>query len=143
MTDAEVLRALDADSLMRDIAVTIAGNPRSRIGGSQSATSETEQRLLALDRESQQARGGLDLGRTIGEGGMGLVRLATQRSLGRIVAGKTVRPEVDDDTATVALLREAWVMGLLEHPNIVPVYELGRDESGSPIIVLKRIDGVE
>jgi eukaryotic-like serine/threonine-protein kinase len=35
------------------------------------------------------------------------------------------------------------VTGTLEHPNIVPVYDLGLDQDGSPIIVLKRIEGVE
>ncbi len=74
---------------------------------------------------------------------MGIVRLATQRSLGRKVAVKTLRPAARTEAATRRLLREAWVTGTLEHPNIVPVYDLGRDEDGSPIIVLKRIEGVE
>ena len=143
MSDAEVMHALDVDGAVPDLAETIAHSPRTRIGAPRSASTETEQRLLALDRESHATPGGLELGRTIGEGGMGLVRLATQRSLGRTVAVKTVRPEVSDDAATVGLLREAWVMGSLEHPNILPVYELGHDAAGRPIIVLKRIDGVE
>ena len=40
------------------------------------------------------------------------------------------------------LLREAWITGSLEHPNIVPVYDLGLDERGAPMLVLKRISGV-
>ena len=56
---------------------------------------------------------------------------------------KTLRPAARTEAATRRLLREAWVTGTLEHPKIVPVYDLGRDEDGSPIIVLKRIEGVE
>jgi hypothetical protein len=81
------------------------------------------------------------LERTLGEGGMGVVRLATQRSLGRKVAVKTLKPDVLSEQAILRLLREAWVTGSLAHPNIVPVYDLGLDERGAPIIVLKRIEG--
>ncbi|MBX3224240.1 MAG: serine/threonine protein kinase, partial [Labilithrix sp.] len=86
--------------------------------------------------------GGLDVGATIGEGGMGVVRSAIQRSLGRKVAVKTLRPQVKTEQATLRLLREAWVTGWLEHPNIVPVYDLGLGEDGTPIIVLKHIEGL-
>ena len=41
------------------------------------------------------------------------------------------------------LLREAWVTGVLEHPNIVPVHDLVLDEQGMPRLVMKRIEGVE
>ncbi len=77
----------------------------------------------------------------IGEGGMGLVELAEQLSLGREVAVKTVRAEVRSERATLTLLREGWTTGLLEHPNIVPVYTLGRGEDGEPVIVMKKISG--
>ena len=40
-----------------------------------------------------------------------------------------------------ALLREAVITGALEHPNIVPVHMLGRDEDGHPVLVMKRIQG--
>jgi len=79
---------------------------------------------------------------TLGEGGMGVVRLANQQAIGRKVAVKSLRPDRRDDETTLALLREAWITGGLEHPNIVPVYSLGLDEDGLPIIVLKRIEGV-
>jgi len=77
---------------------------------------------------------------TLGEGGMGLVRLATQIALEREVAVKTLRAASDD--AAPKLLQEAYVTGRLEHPNIVPIYTLGRDDSGVPLIVMKRIEGV-
>ncbi|AKF02959.1 serine/threonine-protein kinase [Sandaracinus amylolyticus] len=82
----------------------------------------------------------VDLGRVLGEGGMGVVRLGTQRSLSRQVAVKSVKATGPEHAAR--LLREAWVTGYLEHPNIVPVYDIVLDQ-GAPLIVLKRIDGTE
>lgn len=88
--------------------------------------------------------GDLRVKRTLGQGGMGIVHLAEQIAVGRDVAVKTVRPDADFDAMTRrSLLQEAWMTGVLEHPNIVPIYTLGADEKGSPIIVMKRIEGVE
>lgn len=84
---------------------------------------------------------GLELRGTLGEGGMGVVHLAVQRSLQREVAVKTVRAAVASPVASHRLLQEAWVTGSLEHPNIVPVYDLGHDDEGQPRLVLKRIEG--
>ncbi len=84
---------------------------------------------------------GLAFERTLGQGGMGIVRLAVQRSLGRHVAVKTLRDNVRSEQARLRLLREAWITGALEHPNVVPVYDLGLDDAGNPVIVLKRIEG--
>ncbi len=93
---------------------------------------------------------GLEIDRTIGEGGMGIVRLATQQSLGRKVAVKTLRPpdssaEKDPRRAVtqarLRLLREAWMTGAIEHPNVIPIYDLGLDADRSPIIVMKHIEG--
>jgi serine/threonine-protein kinase len=79
---------------------------------------------------------------TIGQGGMGVVRLGTQTAIGRKVAVKTLRPERRDEAQAIELLREAWITGALEHPNVVPIYDVGLDEQGAPVIVLKRIEGV-
>ncbi|MDB4935325.1 MAG: serine/threonine protein kinase [Labilithrix sp.] len=148
MSDDEVLRTLRIDPAdVTNFAETMAQNPHSTIEPPQRISADTQGRRV-LDGLGQQLghhgiTSGLDMEKTIGEGGMGIVRLATQRSLGRKVAVKTLRANLKSDAATLRLLREAWVTGTLEHPNIVPVYDLGLDESGSPIIVLKRIEGVE
>lgn len=77
---------------------------------------------------------------TLGEGGMGLVRLARQVALDRDVAVKTLRSATD--SSAPKLLQEAHVIGRLEHPNVIPVYTLGRDADGVPMIVMKRVEGV-
>ena len=85
----------------------------------------------------------LELGGEIARGGMGRIRVAQQVSLGREVVVKTLRPELRDDfAATMELLREAWVTGALEHPSVIPVYDIALDANGHPLIVLKRIEGV-
>ncbi len=77
---------------------------------------------------------------TLGEGGMGLVRLANQVPLDREVAVKTTRKKADEEAAR-ALLQEAYVTGYLEHPNILPIYTVGRTRDGAPLIVMKRVEG--
>lgn len=79
---------------------------------------------------------------TLGEGGMGRVHLARQRSLARDVAVKTLKPGATPAVAQ-ALLREARVTGMLEHPGVIPVHALGVDDDGRPMLVMKRIDGVD
>jgi eukaryotic-like serine/threonine-protein kinase len=82
----------------------------------------------------------LNIGQVLGEGGMGIVRLAVQNPLARDVAVKTVRPALS--AARELLVKEAITTGGLEHPNIVPIHTLGRDAEGAPLLVMKRITGV-
>jgi serine/threonine-protein kinase len=77
----------------------------------------------------------------LGAGGMGVVRLARQRSLRREVAVKSLQPGGSEHAAD-GLVTEARITGSLEHPGIVPVYALGRDLRGSPVLVMKRVSGV-
>jgi hypothetical protein len=77
----------------------------------------------------------------IAAGGMGLVHEGHQRSLRRQVAVKSLKPEVDNPEGVDALLREAWLVGNLEHPNIVPIHLLDTSNGRSPQMVMKRIEG--
>ena len=79
---------------------------------------------------------------TIGEGGMGRVHLVRQRSLDRDVAVKTLKGDLRP-SAAAALLREARLTGSLEHPGVIPVHALGVDEAGLPLLVMKRVEGVD
>lgn len=91
---------------------------------------------------TREGDGELKIMRTIGQGGMGVIYLAKQRTLEREVAVKSVREDRRDLQSKRSMLQEAWVTGRLEHPNIVPVHTLGLDERGFPILVLKRIEGI-
>jgi serine/threonine-protein kinase len=81
----------------------------------------------------------LAMGEVIGEGGMGVVRVATQLSLARRVAVKAPREGASEDDAQ-RMLREAWVTGFLEHPGVVPIYDIARGHDG-PVVVMRRIEG--
>ncbi|WP_428261303.1 serine/threonine protein kinase [Haliangium sp.] len=83
----------------------------------------------------------LQVRQTLGRGGMGTIRLAKQPALGRAVAAKTVRPSKLCPATTAELWREAWVTGSLEHPNVVPVYDMEVDQHGTPVILFRHIDG--
>jgi WD40 repeat protein len=64
----------------------------------------------------------------IGRGGYGVVFLANDPQLGRQVALKIPRPEVTASEETKRrFLREARAAGVLQHPNLIPVYEVGED----------------
>ncbi|MEM7607301.1 MAG: protein kinase, partial [Myxococcota bacterium] len=85
----------------------------------------------------------LILGETLGVGAMGIVRRARQGNVGREVAVKSLREDTASDEAARRLLQEAWTTGALEHPNVVPLYDIDVDAEGRPQVVLKRIAGQE
>ncbi len=97
--------------------------------------------LPKLTQPANDAPPELALGATIGEGGMGVVRAARQLALGREVAVKSLRPGQATPDAIRKLLHEALITGSLEHPDIIPVYALGQNEEGAPMLVMKRVEG--
>jgi serine/threonine-protein kinase len=95
---------------------------------------------LELKRET---RSHYTLTRVHGQGGLGRVWLARDMRLNREVALKEILPKRDEDpVAQRRLVREAQVTGQLEHPNIVPVYELSRgEEEESTFYVMRYVRG--
>ncbi|MFT3773771.1 MAG: serine/threonine-protein kinase [Minicystis sp.] len=78
----------------------------------------------------------------LGVGGMGEVRLCKDKLIGREVALKVMRSGGDSsDFARDRFVREARVQGQLEHPAIVPVYDLGVDPQGGVFFTMKRVRG--
>jgi serine/threonine protein kinase/WD40 repeat protein len=85
--------------------------------------------------------------RELGRGGLGRVLLARDAHLQREVALKQMLPDVqkmgDSTAAAIAerFLREARITAGLEHPGVVPVYELGKRNDGSLYYAMKRVQG--
>jgi WD40 repeat protein len=82
-------------------------------------------------------------GAEIGRGGIGRVLLAMDQHLGREVAIKELLQDesgVDAELMT-RFLAEARITGQLEHPNIVPVYELGRRADGRLYYTMRMVRG--
>lgn len=81
-------------------------------------------------------------GERIGEGGMGEIRAFKDRRLGREVAMKMIRDEhAERPEVRARFLREARVQGQLEHPSIVPVYDMGTSPDGGTFFTMKRVRG--
>jgi len=78
--------------------------------------------------------------RNLGEGGMGVVKLLHDRQIGRRVAVKLMRGQGGRDEQA-RFVREARVQGQLEHPAVVPVYDLGVDPDGRCFFSMKRVNG--
>ncbi len=79
----------------------------------------------------------------IGEGGMGEIFAATDAELDRTVAIKWLKAERQHDSAARSrFLAEAKITGQLEHPGIVPVYEMGVGPDGRVFYTMRRIKGV-
>ena len=87
--------------------------------------------------------GGFSLLREIGEGGMGKVFLARQKSLDRKVALKVLLPELaKDEEFRTRFLREAKAAALFSHSHIVSVVDAGVDESfGVHYIAFEFVEG--
>jgi len=79
----------------------------------------------------------------LGAGGIGEVRSCVDPNLGRTVALKSLHGHLQDqEEQRTRFIREARVMARIEHPNVVPVHELGTREDGSVYFTMKRVQGV-
>src|SRR5476649_2422340 len=108
--------------------------------------------IVGEDGSSSGERPQLKLGRyevvrELGKGAMGIVYLAKDPLIGRLVALKTIRPasHPDDDESREfqqRFMREAQAAGILNHPNIVTVHDIGQDEeSGMSFIAMEYVEG--
>ncbi|MEU4065337.1 serine/threonine-protein kinase [Streptomyces wedmorensis] len=78
------------------------------------------------------------LGERLGQGGMGVVRRATDELLGRPVAVKTLA--LDDGADPAGALREARVVARIRHPHVIVVHDVVEHE-GRPALVMELVDG--
>ncbi len=115
---------------MQDDDTAHAVTAGTEVAGAATGPSRTDQPLSAR----------YELGRVIGKGGMGEVLSAKDDQIGRRVAIKRIRGTADAK-ATARFVREAKLQGQLEHPSIVPVYELSKDADGQPFFAMKQLAG--
>ncbi|MBI4617672.1 MAG: tetratricopeptide repeat protein [Planctomycetes bacterium] len=78
----------------------------------------------------------------LGRGGMGEVLLAYDPELRRRVALKRIREEAaGHEEVRARFVEEAQITAQLDHPNVVPVHELGMDPDGQPFYAMKEVRG--
>ena len=83
----------------------------------------------------------------VGRGGMGEIFRAGQNAMHREVAIKKIIPQHLESRGAEQMeqsfISEALITGFLDHPNIVPVYALGRDNDGKWFFTMKMVRGIE
>jgi serine/threonine-protein kinase len=79
--------------------------------------------------------------KTLGRGGMGEVELVEDRDIGRSVALKRLLGEVHGPPAVARFVDEVRTIGRLEHPNIIPIHDVGVDDNGALFFVMKYVEG--
>lgn len=78
----------------------------------------------------------------VGHGGMGHVYKARQKNLGRIVAVKLLSTKLlDDPSFAERFSREARAMAMMNHPNIIAIYDFGCREKYY-FLVMEYVDGL-
>ena len=86
--------------------------------------------------------GAYRIDKLLGEGGMGFVYEATHEVLARRTAIKFLRPELATERAVVArFLQEAKAVNLVDHQNIINVYDYGDGVDGSVYFVMEFLEG--
>jgi serine/threonine protein kinase len=95
---------------------------------------------------SQVKLGRYEVVRELGKGAMGIVYLAKDPLIGRLVALKTIRVQSNDDDEAKEFqqrfVREAQAAGILNHPSIVTVHDIGQDDTtGVSFIAMEYVEG--
>lgn len=133
MSPAEVLGTMFADPIeLRESELSVMADAEPLMTSSPVNPSETFPTALGQYE---------DLG-VLGEGSMGAVRLVLDRKLNRRLAMKVIHPNLlHNDTAAGRFAEEAQVCAQLQHPNIVPVHDLGMLPDGRLYFTMKAIKG--
>ena len=108
------------------------------------ASRESFEAILAEDevKDTHWRVGNYEILEEIGRGGMGVIYRARQRHSRRIVALKRIVSYHTDSRDTLERFRrEAEAAASLDHPNILPIYEVGQGEDGLPFFSMKYAAG--
>ena len=147
----------DSVRMPSDVAACAKCGSTSRVGrgfclncllqrGLETDTDSTEtldEVLAEVDvRDTEWRLGNYQILEEIGRGGMGVIYRARQRHSRRIVAVKRVLGYHADSRETLARFRrEAQAAASLDHPNILPIYEVSESEDGLPFFSMKFAPG--
>jgi serine/threonine protein kinase/tetratricopeptide (TPR) repeat protein len=105
---------------------------------------EAFERILAEDNvaDNEWRLGHYEILEEIGRGGMGVIYRARQQHSRRIVAVKRIfAHQVNSHETLVRFRREAEAVASLDHPNILPIYEVSESEEGLPYFSMKYATG--
>src|SRR5438874_415677 len=117
---------------------------REGLEGDSESSRESFDAILAEDevQDTHWRVGNYEILEEIGRGGMGVIYRARQRHSRRIVAVKRMVSYHADSRETLERFRrEAEAAASLDHPNILPIYEVGQGEDGLPFFSMKYAAG--
>lgn len=140
MLDAGVLADTVADT---DATVAAVTNDGARPPGVTTRATTVLPRVEIQGGEVRLVHSGrtrYETERVLGEGGMGTVDLARDHDIDRRVAIKRLRAELAGTTGIARFAEEVRTVARLEHPNIVPVHDVGLDAQGY-FLVMKYVEG--
>ena len=136
---AQLSKHLQSDVERASVSISRYMSERNMQGGVQLDEDESMAAAVLTSEEDQKYK----LGDTIAAGGMGAILDAKDVNIRRNVAMKMM---LDPDKATnedlLRFIEEAQVTGQLEHPGVVPIYELGVDGAGKIFYTMKYVHGV-
>lgn len=137
-------------NLLWSTALASSPNPRQSLQIDQAATVSHQHQLVVRSKSvrpvaaTETKTADYELRGLLGEGGMGLVYDARQAAVDRSVAVKMLKPDINaNDQMREKFLHEAVITGTLDHPNIVPIYELGSTEEGVLFYAMKQLGGIQ
>lgn len=117
---------------------------RQGLDSDREASRESFEAILTEDevQDTHWRVGNYEILEEIGRGGMGVIYRARQRHSRRIVAVKRMVSYHADSRETLERFRrEAEAAASLDHPNILPIYEIGQGEDGLPFFSMKYASG--
>ena len=141
MTGREPIDGDDAQAVLEvSEAETLFGSTPAPTAARVSSSSQVRPDEGALEDTTPDER--YEERELLGRGGMGEVQLCHDHRIGRQIAMKVIRSgRGSRSDAQRRFLREARVQAQLEHPAIVPVYDLGRTANGEVYFTMKRVRG--
>ncbi len=131
---------IEPDEILRQISKN--GNSKTTISGLSSRTllpflqqSPEGVKLVTGQGDRYESKG------ILGKGGGGEVELVLDKDIYRLVAIKRLRKELHSPSLLMRFIDEIRTVGHLEHPNIVPIHDVGRDENGQYYFIMKYVYG--
>jgi eukaryotic-like serine/threonine-protein kinase len=133
-------RCPDAASFPRDFNRAGVQRASAALKRSQQPLRVGRNAQIIVDTVEKKRIGKYEITGILGRGGMGVVYRAEDKRIGRQVAIKTLTENFSGQPEMLERFYREAQAGILQHPNIVIVYDLG-DEDGVPFIVMEFVSG--